>query len=41
MIDFDSNWASLSLTVIVPLQILAVDLLLSADNALVIALASR
>jgi YjbE family integral membrane protein len=41
MIDPGGNWLSLIATLTTPLQILVVDLLLSADNALVIAMACR
>jgi YjbE family integral membrane protein len=41
MTDFGPNWFSLFATLTAPLQILVVDLLLSADNALMIAMACR
>jgi YjbE family integral membrane protein len=41
MTGSDLNWPSVVATLITPLQILVVDLLLSADNALVIAMACR
>jgi YjbE family integral membrane protein len=41
MADSGANWLSLFATLITPFQILIVDLLLSADNALVIAMACR
>jgi predicted tellurium resistance membrane protein TerC len=39
--DSGSNWIFLLATLTAPLQILIVDLLLSADNAVVIAMACR
>jgi YjbE family integral membrane protein len=41
MTDSGANWLSLFATLTTPLQILVVDLLLSADNAIAIALACR
>jgi YjbE family integral membrane protein len=41
MIDLGANWLSPIATLSTPLQIIVVDLLLSADNALVIAMACR